>query len=103
MCLISVYLVCNLAIYAKKTGVKTVGTHFNKDFFSINLSLHFSVLFNLNMIKIKCWILSSKYIALIIKNTGLQFLSTSVPRFNYSTGRIRQLRRFLVGDNKGFI
>ena len=35
------------------------------------------------------------------KNTGLQFLSTSVPRFNYNTGRIRQLRRFgwaIIGD-----
>ena len=30
----------------------------------------------------------------LIKITGLQFLSTSVPRFNYSTGRICQLRRF---------
>ena len=26
-----------------------------------------------------------KYMVLIIKNTGLQFQSTSVPRFNYST------------------
>ena len=28
MCLLNVYLLCILAIYAKKTGVKTVGIHF---------------------------------------------------------------------------
>ena len=46
---------------------------------------------------------ATKYMALIIKNTGLQFLRTSVPRFNYGAGRIRQSRSFLVGDNRGFI
>ena len=63
----------------KRRVSKTVGTHFNKEFFFYQLVPSFLSFIQFKHDYDKMLHPFFKYMALIIKNTGLQFQSTSVP------------------------